>query len=321
MLDFVFIHNGTADFQGLLKKVPWATEVVANGWKQGLEAAATCSITTQFWYLFGDELLVDNLPETVRGYIPNPHEPNIVTHVDTRFWGLANKKSKPDDPIYRNIEGKVTRLERKYDAFYICTDDDYNPENLKTASDFGCLPTVVKNAGSIHDSHVKAASLSKTSWFWVLDGDCCLVRNLPYEDFETLDMIEPCTRFWTAENPTGGLVEAYGHGALKLMHKDLVLASDGLVQDFTTSVGDNFFHKTVTNIHAFDTSGFSIFKTVIREMCKLKRQKDEDSSRRLEQWTNFAGTEKLNVDLLQSLPFASVNDFVLIRKMYEDSRR
>jgi len=321
VIDLMYIHDGSGNFDKITEEVPWASEIVSDDFLGGIQLAAKSSTTTHFWYLHGNSITIPDLGNVIRNYAINRNETNTIINSRTIGFGIAHRDYGISKDHYLNLFNDIIRIPTStlFDVMYICTDEDHSYRNISRLIDLGYDDfKIVRNAGTIYQSHKKASELSSTDWFWVIDGDCYLLNKLPSEDLVDIDMFRPSTIFWKAENPLG--ITPYGHGAIKLMHKSLFPASscgDENV-DITTSLGHNIFMDKITNIHAFDTSEYSIYKTAIREMSKLYVKKDEDSMERLRQWTDAIITTRFGKDLTSLLTSDLINDFEHIRKKYEN---
>lgn len=148
----------------------------------------------------------------------------------------------------------------------------------------------VHGISGIVAAHQLAASICKTSYFWVIDGD-----NIVDEDFDfsynwSRANVEDHVAVWRARNNVNGL--EYGYGGIKLLPRRAVLAVSSKVVDFTTSIG-GVFHAMdeVASTTIINSSPFEAWKAGFRECVKLssgiiKGGITEENHQRLKQWMN-----------------------------------
>lgn len=143
----------------------------------------------------------------------------------------------------------------------------------------------------VQQAHEKAAQISETDFFFIVDGDNRVKEDFAFEtpveklDFNTLYV-------WRCYNPAIDL--SYGYGAIKLYNKSLVANRRQILDqnrlDLATSVADNYHivHKVASETWFF-TSPFEAWRGAFRETVKLTSQvlrnsQDQESQMRLEAW-------------------------------------
>ena len=166
-------------------------------------------------------------------------------------------------------------------------DDLYSRFN--TIGVFGDRVKRVSNVKGIHNAHIEAAKLAKTSYFYVVDGDAKVVQDFKFaHTAEERDIVH----VYHSANPINDLT--YGYGGVKLLPTTLTHNMDITTTDMTTSISDKFkVINEVSNITAFDTDAFSTWKSAFRECAKLAsktidRQDEEETNARLKTWTTYA---------------------------------
>lgn len=144
----------------------------------------------------------------------------------------------------------------------------------------------IKSVAGIREAHLKAAALSKTENFYVVDADADVYDNFDFT-FMPTEWDKHYNHVWYADNEVNG--SCYGYGGIKLFHKDVLTSHDTKSTDFTTSTGVGL--KVVTTpacATRFDQSSLLTFRSVVREVTKLSIQQqtrpDEDTELRLNQW-------------------------------------
>jgi len=146
----------------------------------------------------------------------------------------------------------------------------------------------IHGVSGIRQAHRIAAELSRTKFFFVVDGDNRLRPDfhfaLPEENLRTDTLY-----VWRCENPANNLV--YGYGAIKLYNKTLVQdRAQKAYVDLATTVTE---HYKIVPVVASETHFFSTpeeaWRGAFRECAKLAagiidRQKELETLARLEQW-------------------------------------
>jgi hypothetical protein len=174
-----------------------------------------------------------------------------------------------------------------YDIFFISC-GELNAENNwnRVKSRF---PTAkrIKDVQGIHQAHMLAAKRSFTPMFWVVDGDAEVLDTFNF-DYEVWEGDYDIVHVWRSRNPINGL--EYGYGGIKLLPKKLTLELDDTKPDMTTSIGSRFKPMPeISNITAFNTDGFSTYRSGFRECAKLaskviQGQVDAETEERLSVW-------------------------------------
>ena len=180
-----------------------------------------------------------------------------------------------------------------YDIIFISYKEPTADENYKDLYDrfnsvgiFGDRVKRVKDVKGIHNAHVEASKLAKTSYFFVVDGDAKITDDF---DFSYTSDESDIVHVYRSKNPINDLV--YGYGGVKLFPTTLTKNMDTTTTDMTTSISDKFkVMDEVSNITAFNTDPFSTWKSAFRECAKLSskvidRQKEDETNERLKTWT------------------------------------
>ena len=207
-------------------------------------------------------------------------------------------------------------------------DDLYSRFN--TIGVFGDRVKRVSNVKGIHNAHIEAAKLAKTSYFYVVDGDAKVVQDFKFaHTAEEQDLVH----VYRSANPINNLT--YGYGGVKLLPTTLTRNMDTTTNDMTTSISDKFkVMNEVSNITAFDTDAFSTWKSAFRECAKLAsktidRQDEEETNDRLKTWTTYAtGSYKrdalrganagMQFGLSNSSNLNLINDFDWLKEQFND---
>lgn len=140
----------------------------------------------------------------------------------------------------------------------------------------------------IHNAHIKAAELCKTKLFYVIDGDADVLDSFDFS-YVAPEHQQDHVHVWQSINPINDLV--YGYGGVKLLPRRLTLNMDLSKPDMTTSISNNFLPMSeVSNVSAFNTDPYSVWRSAFRECAKLasktiQGQLDKETDERLETWT------------------------------------
>lgn len=162
----------------------------------------------------------------------------------------------------------------------LCADENYNHLlNLKPKT------PRVRDINNRTEALKAAAELSSTPWFFVVPAKLKIINDFDFS-FQPDRLQIPKHYIFNAINPVTGL--CYGHQAMVLYNKKLVLKNQGNTLDFTL----NDPHE-VTNIvcgtAVGDTDEYSTWRTAFRECIKLRYNVeyllDKQSQNRLHVWT------------------------------------
>jgi hypothetical protein len=130
------------------------------------------------------------------------------------------------------------------------------------------------------NAYKTAANNSETPWFFTVFAKLDMNTNF---DFNWQpDRLQARKHYiFTATNPVNNL--EYGHQALIVYNKKLVLDNPGIGLDFTL----DDLHEVVevnSGIARFNTDEYSTWRTAFRECIKLKCNTDSESIERLNTW-------------------------------------
>jgi len=225
-----------------------------------------------------------------------------------------------------------------YDIIFISYHEPNAEENFEdlfskfnSVGVFGDRVKRIKNIKGIHNAHLKAAELSNTSYFFVVDGDAQIVDDF---DFSFTTDEKDVVHVYESKNPINDLV--YGYGGVKLLPTQLTLDMDLSSTDMTTSISDKFkLINKVSNLTAFNTDPFNTWKSAFRECAKLasktiQGQIDEETEQRLETWTTVGLDREfgkyaldgaragMEFGLSRRNDLQLINDFDWLRKQFND---
>jgi len=312
------ISEKEVTFRYLIERKEW--DIVASGpceydkfvvdTYQDYQNALSNSRTEMFWMIPSEVEPIDNFKFDIYFQHHNTYDRTINHSFKHLFRGEENfngiclmSKSIPVGEKEINYRYLVERKEwdvvaskmKPYDIVFISYNEvnaDATFEKLKNL-----YPRIKRVHGvkGIHQAHIKAAELSQTENFWVVDGDAEIVDDFNF-DYEIPVWERDTVHVWRSRNPINNLV--YGYGGVKLLPKQLTLNMDVTRPDMTTSISKNFKPvQVISNITAFNTDEFSTWKSAFRECAKLAgkaidRQVDAETEERLNVWCT-QGADKL----------------------------
>ena len=173
-----------------------------------------------------------------------------------------------------------------FDIIFISYNEENADENWNKLSSRFPIAKRVHGVKGIHRAHMRAANISFTKMFWVVDGDAEILDDF---DFKISDDINFETVYvCRSVNPINNLV--YGNGGVKLLPTNLTRQMDVSTTDMTTSISNKFsIIDKVSNITKFNTSPFNTWRSAFRECAKLssktiQRHNEIETQERLDIW-------------------------------------
>jgi hypothetical protein len=262
------------------------------------------SFTKFFWVVWDDLEVSEDFLFDYR--IPAWDEEYIHVFKNGEYYdgiSLFPKKVTVSDKEFKNrffIAGKkeievVASNPRPYDIFFISYAELFADNNYQKLLERFPRAKRVHGVKGIHQAHIKAAELSETDMFWVVDADAEIVpdfnfefEQIPFYDRQRRITLTETVHVWTSKNPINHL--KYGYGGVKLLPKEMTINMDLTKPDMTTSISDKFqIMKKVSNITAFNVDEFSTWRSAFRECVKLSsksidRNYDQETEARLRVW-------------------------------------
>ena len=176
-----------------------------------------------------------------------------------------------------------------FDIIFISNGEENADQNYSNLLDRFPIAKRVDRVVGIHNAHKKAATLSLTKMFWVVDADADIVPSFDFtfnSAYKELDFDTVYT--YRSINPVNDLI--YGYGGIKLLPKKKVLDMDMNSVDMTTSISNKFVPlPEISNTTRFNIDEFSAWKSGFRECAKLaskviEKQNDKETELRLNVW-------------------------------------
>lgn len=257
--------------------------------------------TNMFWVVWPDIELIEDLNYQV------PYYDQHITHVflnDEFYDGvvlfskteIVNRKEF-NFRFYKNRKEISLQLSKpkSYDIFFLSYNEAQADENYeKLVSRFPNAKRVHGVKG-IHNAHKKAAELSSTDMFWVVDADAQILDDFNFES-KYHPHYDPGNRkeklqtvyIYHSQNPINDLT--YGYGGVKLLPKKLTENLNPESVDVTTSISSKIkVIDRVSNITTFNVTPFDTWRSAFRECVKLSSKVidsdyDEETDVRLNIW-------------------------------------
>jgi len=130
-------------------------------------------------------------------------------------------------------------------------------------------------------AYMKAASMSDTDYFFAVFPKLEIVDSFQF-DFQPDRLKNPCHYIFNCKNPVNGL--EYGHGAVLLYNKDLVIKTTNPGLDFTLSAPHEVV-PVLSAINHFNQTPWLAWRTAFREVLKLLEAKPTvEGAYRLKKW-------------------------------------
>jgi hypothetical protein len=249
--------------------------------------------TSMFWVLAPDCKLLTELTYVVPNYDKEYVHQWTASNTDHSRLNLIPKKY----PISKKEANSLFFINKKemeeelfkevYDIIFVSYNEPNADENWLNLLKRFPWAKRIHGVKGIHNAHIQAAKLAKTSMFWIVDGDSQIV-----DDFNLDFVVNPWDKnsvfVWKSKNPVNNLI--YGYGGVKLLPKQLTLDLDITTIDMTTSISKKFNSMDgVSNLTIFNTDPFNTWKSAFRECVKMSSkiidgQIDNETENRLTVW-------------------------------------
>jgi hypothetical protein len=183
------------------------------------------------------------------------------------------------------------------DVIFISYDEPNADENWNK------LVSVFQNAKRVHgingifNAHKKAAEISNTQLFYVIDGDAEILPNFDFS-YKPPVGIRNLTHVWRSKNPVNDL--DYGYGGVKILSKNFfkIQNNNKTLIDVTSNISDGLYiHNDIASITNFNSSPFHAWRGAFRECVKLASksingQIDHETEHRLNIWCTVGNDKK-----------------------------
>ena len=193
---------------------------------------------------------------------------------------------------YRYITNTASTYQVKpMDIIFISYDEPSAEQRFKSLKEQFPRAKWCKDVKGQTQAYHTAASMSETDYFFAVFPKLEIVDSFKF-DFQPDRLKNPCHYIFNCHNPVNGL--EYGHGAVILYNKRLVLETQDPGLDFTLSAPHEWV-PILSAINHFNESPWLAWRTAFREIVKLMVQcRDKptvESKYRLKKWCEL-GTGK-----------------------------
>ena len=186
--------------------------------------------------------------------------------------------------------------EVKFDIVFLSYDEPLAEEHWKRLKKRFPHALRVHGVKGILNAHKKCASLSKTDYFFVIDGDAYILDEFRF-DYIPSDISGNCFYMWMSRNPINDLT--YGNGGIKLFPRNIF--------DEVNSYGVDIFvdlpHvqvREVGSINRFNSSPFCSWRAGFRECVQIASEHSKKVKKRtriylLNVWCNKGASRKFGM--------------------------
>lgn len=282
------------NFENLIKIHPSAKKINVTDFESMLEAGSKQSTTDSFWIIDGKINLKTSLAN--KSTIPVWDEKYIHSFrfldknkINSSRGNIYHVNKNYDQSIrWKYIDEDLGIENTFYDIVFISYDEIGSNERFEKIKERFSWVKRVHGVLGIHNAHRKAAEISTTEMFWVVDADALIIDEFCF-DYQVSVWDTETVHVWRSLNPVNGLT--YGYGGVKLFPREAIISMDLQAVDMTTSISKKFkVIDEISNITDFNTDPYSTWKSAFRECAKLAskkitNQKEEETEERLRIWT------------------------------------
>lgn len=173
------------------------------------------------------------------------------------------------------------------DVIFLSYDEPNADENWNKLLVINPLAKRIHGINGIFNAHKRAAELSNTMLFYIIDGDTEVSNNFDFS-YKPPFTLRNFTHVWKSKNPVNDL--DYGYGGIKILSKKFFNTKDKNLVDITSSISDGLIiHEEVASITHFNSSPFHAWRGAFRECVKLSshiidKQIDTETKYRMNIW-------------------------------------
>ena len=270
-------HNNL--FQNWIPKTPFK---LANPYK-----AYFGGNITHYKWMFNKDLSVKELPNFYPSFW---EDEKIYSWGKTKDIMLVPYKDdiKQFYDIDRHVHFDKDYNVRPMDIIFISYDEPNAEKRFNILKEKYPRAKWVKSVTGQTLAYMTAANESATDYFFAVFPKLEIVDSFKF-DFQPDRMKNPCHYIFNCKNPVNGL--EYGHGAVLLYNKELVMKTTNPGLDFTLSQA----HEVVpilSAINHFNETPWLAWRTAFREVLKLYDSKPTvETSHRLKKWCQLGQGE------------------------------
>jgi hypothetical protein len=189
-----------------------------------------------------------------------------AAHQAERIWAVkayvgSPKKDKDMGLVEYNSKNK-------FDVVFISYNEPNAESNWQRLLEKAPWAKRVDGVKGIFNAHQRAAKLSTTEMFYVVDGDAWLTDEWEF-NFDPGVFDRDCAYVWLSQNPINDLV--YENGGVKLFPRNELLSTGSwrTLDMYTGVTTKKKFMQTVSCVTTFNSDEFSTWRSAFRESVKL----------------------------------------------------
>jgi hypothetical protein len=194
-----------------------------------------------------------------------PHRPNL-----TQFYDID-----------RSVNFELDYDAKPMDIIFISYDEPSAEKRFNTLKEKYPRAKWCKGVSGQTLAYITAAGMSETDYFFAVFPKLEIVDTFKF-DFQPDRMKNPCHYIFNCKNPVNGL--EYGHGAVILYNKKLVMETTNPGLDFTLSASHDWV-PVLSAVNHFNETPWLAWRTAFREVIKLLQGKPTvETNYRLKKW-------------------------------------
>jgi hypothetical protein len=222
--------------------------------------------------------------------------PSFWEDVKLYTWGKTKDimlvPNRPDIKqfydISRHVHYDLEYEVKPMDIIFISYDEPSAEKRFKQLKDKYPRAKWIKNIQGQTLAYIYAAAESETDYFFAVFPKLEIVDSFKF-DFQPDRLKNPCHYIFNCKNPVNNL--EYGHGAVLLYNKELVLKTPNPGLDFTLSQPHDWVPQ-LSAINHFNETPWLSWRTAFREVIKLLHNKPTvENNFRLKKWLTLGSGE------------------------------
>jgi hypothetical protein len=190
--------------------------------------------------------------------------------------------------IERSVHFDLDYAVRPMDIIFISYDEPSAEKRFNTLKEKYPRAKWCKGVSGQTLAYMTAAQMSETDYFFAVFPKLEIVDSFKF-DFQPDRLKNPCHYIFNCKNPVNGL--EYGHGAVLLYNKKLVMSTPDPGLDFTLSAPHDWV-PVLSAINHFNETPWLAWRTAFREVIKLCQFKPTvENKHRLKKWLTIGEGE------------------------------
>ena len=222
--------------------------------------------------------------------------PSMWEDVKMYSWGKTNdimlapykENLKQFHDIDRSVNFDLDYAIKPMDIIFISYDEPSAEKRFNTLKEKYPRAKWCKGVYGQTLAYMSAATMSETDYFFAVFPKLEIVDSFKF-DFQPDRLKNACHYIFNCKNPVNGL--EYGHGAVLLYNKKLVMSTPDPGLDFTLSAPHDWV-PVLSAINHFNETPWLAWRTAFREVIKLCQFKPTvENKHRLKKWLTIGEGE------------------------------